>query len=387
MKTITQVSDIPVVTDFKDAVHIDQHMDLPSDWLVYIADVRGSTKAIEAGRYKAVNITGSSCILAAINAAKPNKILFTFGGDGATLVVPPQLEGAVSEALLGVAKLAEEMYQLTLRVGRVPISRLRAAGAPTKVMMLKLGKAEPLAQFSGVGFSLAEAWIKDAAKGPEFCLSPSATTKLPNLDGLECRWSPVKPQHGFCVSVLAQSISALPKERDAFYEALLKQVQPPLTRKQLHLSFSIRGYILEARARHGRGWSGLFYFCFAYGITQLFRFLWLTVLAAHGKKYQDELVNQSDYQKFDGTLRLVSDLDQARLTSLTEFLESHYQRREAIYGVQVSGSAQLTCLIFDRSRGNHLHFVDGSEGGYALAAKGFKHRMKELMDSPRAQSR
>jgi hypothetical protein len=36
----------------------------------------------------------------------------------------------------------------------------------------------------------------------------------------------------------------------------------------------------------------------------------------------------------------------------------------------------MTCLVFERG-GRQVHFVDGADGGYALAAKDMKQRMKE----------
>ena len=37
--------------------------------------------------------------------------------------------------------------------------------------------------------------------------------------------------------------------------------------------------------------------------------------------------------------------------------------------------ALMTCLVFERE-GRQVHFVDGADGGYALAAKAMKARMK-----------
>ena len=43
----------------------------------------------------------------------------------------------------------------------------------------------------------------------------------------------------------------------------------------------------------------------------------------------------------------------------------------------------MTCLVFDRN-GHHLHFVDGADGGYALAATEFKARMHNKVVNWRA---
>jgi hypothetical protein len=39
--------------------------------------------------------------------------------------------------------------------------------------------------------------------------------------------------------------------------------------------------------------------------------------------------------------------------------------------------ALLTCIVFSYN-GNHVHFVDGSDGGYALAARSLKAQLKSL---------
>jgi hypothetical protein len=45
-----------------------------------------------------------------------------------------------------------------------------------------------------------------------------------------------------------------------------------------------------------------------------------------------------------------------------------------VYGLHVSKHALMTCLVFDRF-GKQVHFVDGSGGGYALAAKQMKEQL------------
>ena len=54
--------DLPSFDDFQrlgDDVH---YSALPSDWYVVISDVRGSTKAIEQGRYQDVNTLGAASV-------------------------------------------------------------------------------------------------------------------------------------------------------------------------------------------------------------------------------------------------------------------------------------------------------------------------------------
>jgi spermidine synthase len=42
------------------------------------------------------------------------------------------------------------------------------------------------------------------------------------------------------------------------------------------------------------------------------------------------------------------------------------------YGMNVSETALMTCLVTSPTGGLHVHFVDGGDGGYTSAAKTMK---------------
>jgi hypothetical protein len=48
-----------------------------------------------------------------------------------------------------------------------------------------------------------------------------------------------------------------------------------------------------------------------------------------------------------------------------------------IYGHHISKESVMTCYIQNRNA-KHIHFVDGSDGGYTEAAKEFKMKLKLL---------
>lgn len=52
-----------------------------------VTDVRGSTGAIEDGRYRDVDALGVASIIALCNALPELDLPYVFGGDGATLLV------------------------------------------------------------------------------------------------------------------------------------------------------------------------------------------------------------------------------------------------------------------------------------------------------------
>mmetsp|Transcript_16047 Transcript_16047/g.44172 ORF Transcript_16047/g.44172 Transcript_16047/m.44172 type:complete len:670 (+) Transcript_16047:172-2181(+) len=129
---------IPSFDKFIDLVHDDHYLPLPVNWHIIVADVAGSTKLIESGRYRDVNTIGVACICAVRNALLKmaptlrqrhysqfgQEFPYVFGGDGATLVVAPHQHEAAIHALCAVQRLAQENYDMVLRVGSVTIEQL-----------------------------------------------------------------------------------------------------------------------------------------------------------------------------------------------------------------------------------------------------------------------
>jgi hypothetical protein len=79
---------LPALTSFTEAAQGRLQADVPPDWWIVIADVAGSTRAIEAGAYKDVNTVGVACIAAVVNVDRSLELPYIFGGDGATFAVP-----------------------------------------------------------------------------------------------------------------------------------------------------------------------------------------------------------------------------------------------------------------------------------------------------------
>src|SRR5271170_7151760 len=116
--------ELPAFSDFREVTGSAPFKPLPPDWKVVVVDIQGSTEAIEAGRYKDVNIVGASAIAAAQNAMDKRDFPFVFGGDGATLAIPPGSFEKVAAALDGVRAMAREKFRLPLRVGAVDVAEL-----------------------------------------------------------------------------------------------------------------------------------------------------------------------------------------------------------------------------------------------------------------------
>lgn len=102
-------ANLPVLENFLDITDSRNFHSVPRDWYVIVTDIVNSTKAIESGRYKDVNLLGACSIIAVLNIASKIEIPFVFGGDGAALLIPPSLFLEAQQALLVTRQMAKDL--------------------------------------------------------------------------------------------------------------------------------------------------------------------------------------------------------------------------------------------------------------------------------------
>jgi hypothetical protein len=378
---------LPVFDDFALITEPGHYQPVPEEWHVAVADVEGSTAAIAAGRYKEVNVVGAASIIAVLNAIKPLRVPFVFGGDGASLCVPETVVGPVREALLATKRMAQEEFGLALRVGMVPVREILAAGHQVLVARYRVSAHYTQAVFTGGGLAFAEACLKDPERGQGYRLEVGEADLAGRFAGLECRWDDIPSPHGETVALVAMAVAPGPERRAAIYRQVLDQIESiygddefcrPVRLDRMRLARSDRQLTVEARVQSaGRGrlfraayWVGL-KLQMALGYVLFPRNLrWGGV---DWGAYQREVVANSDCRKFDDLLREVLAGTPQQREALTHALEELRGQGELVYGLHAAPSALMTCVIFNR-HGEHVHFVDSAQGGYAMAAAQMKQQ-------------
>jgi len=367
---------------FADVADMDNYRLAPDDWHVIIADVKGSTQAIEEGRYKQVNMIGAACINAVLNITAKGRIPYVFGGDGATLLVPSSCLDDCKQVLLGVRYLAASRFNLSLRVGVVAVATIHEHNYH-RVMVGKyqLSPVNALATFSGGGMELAEKWIKSGSK---YLLEQEPDDRHPDLSGLSCRWEPLASQNGVMLSLLMQANSDDESDKTKLYRELIKDIGKlsgdtestgkPVCDANMKFRWPPRGLSAEIDATVGTRNRGLY--ALRLYLNSLFQWFLdrfdLSAGGYQGKQYRVELRDNTDYRRFDDTLRILLDCSAAQADEIDAMLAHRAQRGELNYGLHRSDSALMTCLVFNLDQGEHLHFVDGSDGGFTSAAKNLK---------------
>ncbi len=146
--------------EFEGFADFDAYAPVPSDWTVLAGDVRGSTAAIAAGQYRAVNMVGAAVITAVLNACRGLDLPYVFGGDGGFVLVPRSRAQAGAAALRQLQAHAERVFGLSLRAAAVPVSRLREEGHDLRLRRFRLNGSNHLAMFAGSGLERADAILK-----------------------------------------------------------------------------------------------------------------------------------------------------------------------------------------------------------------------------------
>jgi hypothetical protein len=90
------------------------------------------------------------------------------------------------------------------------------------------------------------------------------------------------------------------------------------------------------------------------------------------KRYLKELVENSDFRKYDDALRMVLDCTPALAATLEQRLSAAAAAGIVRYGLHRQNAAVMTCFTPSVLRSDHVHFIDGAEGGYAQAAIALK---------------
>ena len=368
---------LPIFDGFASIMDPARYQPLPDNWLLGLTDVVSSTKAIEDGRYKAVNTAGASVIAAVSNALGGRKFPFVFGGDGASFAVSGEDEAVARAALAATAAWTRDELDLELRVALVPVSAVKEQGLNVSVARFAPSKNVSYAMFSGGGL----AWADRAMKQGQYAVPPAEPGTRPDLTGLSCRWNDIPASHGLILSLVVAPVThGDPAFRKLVEELLAElehsaEVARPVPDNAPSVGWPPPGLDLEARASRKSG-EGLLMRRLRVGADTLIAFIVMRFGIRIGgfdpMVYRREVVENSDFRKFDDNLRMTLDCTPALADRIEQRLAKAEADKIARFGLHRQPSAIMTCIVPSIADSSHVHFVDGAAGGYALAARRLK---------------
>lgn len=381
---------LPVIREFSAVSDLANYSRLPDEWQIVVADVEDSTGAIRAGMYKAVNISGVSVITSVLNATRPLAIPYIFGGDGASLCIPACHADRIRTVLIATKAMADHNFGLRLRIGIVPVSVVTEANYRVLVARYRVSSHYVQAAFAGGGIEYAEALIKQKSGSP-YRIEGTDQAAEADFSGLECRWDNVPSQHGEIIALMVKAITPSLEEQAQIYRGVINRIQTiygedescrPVYLDGLQATYNVKKLGYETAVRtftrgHMARFGYLAKILLQNIIGRLLMTLRLTINDVDWGKYKTDLIYNSDFKKFDGVLRAILSGTPQQREELAAWLNEQYEKKLCVYGIHTSQDALITCLISKRS-GEHYHFIDGADGGYAMAATAMKQQLKQL---------
>jgi len=157
----------------------------------------------------------------------------------------------------------------------------------------------------------------------------------------------------------------------------------PLKQEYINLTSSPEKLSVEARLRTRKLFQRFLYqvklFLLSFGGRHVLKHKTKTATADWGD-YVPTLIKNTDYRKVDEALRMVLAGSKAQTERLRAVLENMKSDGKLIFGLHSSKKALITCIVTNYNK-DHVHFLDGADGGYALAALELKKQRQSLLNN------
>ena len=283
--------------------------------------------------------------------------------------------------------LAKDEFDLDLRIGFVPVGDVCDRGAVVLVARYEVSPGNYLAQFGGGGVELADELIKSEKTSATYSVPDYSLEGLPDLSGLSCRWEPLETQKGIILCLLIKPQGASFQRRQEILSNFLSELSKvlgselnsasPVTKKSMRFSWPPKGLAAEAKVtRAEKSYSQKIVELYVKSFIQwmLERFN-LSAAGYNAPVYREELKTNSDYCKFDDVLRMVLDCTVEQVEQVCALLDRMHATGQVDFGLYETERALMTCLLFDLEASQHLHFIDGDNGGFYSASIGLKEQI------------
>jgi hypothetical protein len=90
------------------------------------------------------------------------------------------------------------------------------------------------------------------------------------------------------------------------------------------------------------------------------------------RQHTADVALNADFRKYEDGLKLTVDVSSDVGDRLEAVLVQAAQAGVCRFGLHRQDEALVTCIVPSHTDRNHMHFVDGAAGGYALAASMLK---------------
>lgn len=345
---------------------------VPDDWCIVVVDVEQLKKEVSKDSHNDVNLVTTGSIITVLNTIKSIdkqiQIPYFFRGSSATFILPKTILVSVMSALETYKSHVLKNLDIILEYGSIAVSELYEMKATIKIAKLRLNGFLVIPVILGNGLKVAERLIRSRFKDRNDLLE---SEPLIDLQGMECRWDEIEPnleeKKVICLLVVCNK----EREQAEIFTKILSEIdyifgdlnaRTPITTAKLKLDNSFKKMRKEMYARLGK--SDRWYFVQNWLITYFGSFYFKFFKG--GKAYLYRVTQLSDTMVLDGSINTIFSGTERDINKLKLFLDTLEADGDIFYGMHATHASIMSCYIEDREE-NHIHFVDGTEGGYQRA--------------------
>ena len=374
-------SDLQSFSQFEEIAEDQHYAPAPENWCIVVSTVVDPSALIENHRYRDVNTVGAATIVAVKNAIQDVDIPYVFGGDEAILLIPETRRDSVSRNLDALRQIARKRFQMEMRIAIVPIRDLLAEETSIEVAKLRMIGDQSVALLRGEGIPLAREMGKKSPTNYE--IENSHCTSV-DLEGLSCRWHEIPNQHGF---ILSLQVKARKENANRVYADLIAKLTSifagvlddanPVNPSLMTYRSTSELVVHEKRLVKPFSMSWLKRHLEIFAAIIIFKWRLIPQFLFRSDTYQSSMRSHADYRHFDNTFRMILDCTPQQVMELSEYLDNAHEREELYYGIHQSQTSLMTCFVQGLGTGEHVHFIDGGDGGYAMASRKLEEQMEK----------
>ena len=355
---------------------------MPEDWFVFVVDIENSTSAVQEGKHQEVNLCATGSIVTVLNEIrkinKKIRVPYFFGGDGTTFIIPAQFHEKVYSILENYRHHVKFKTSLVLRVGYLKVAEIYKLNHKINIAKFALTEHLTIPIVLGNGLKYAEEVIKSS-----FVNTQKKESELDKvaLIGMECRWQEIKPKEDKEKVICLLVNCHLEQNQGAIYKDIFEKINEifgdyqernPISNDRLRLNSSIKKMKGELRLKYDNYSFGMLLKSWISTIIGDFGFRVLSTKI----EYFRNIPLLADTIMMDGVLHTVFSGTEKKINQFMPYIEALEQQGIIKYGIQITHSTIMSCYVEDRQN-NHIHFVDGTEGGYTRAAMMYKLKRTE----------
>jgi hypothetical protein len=353
---------------------------VPEDWYIFVVDIENSTEAVQNGMHEQVNLAATGSIVTVLNEIKKSseeiRIPYFFGGDGTTFIIPSIFQAKMLSLLENYRHHVKSTSSLILRVGGIAVKDIYESNHEIKIAKLALTKHMTIPIVLGTGLKYAEKVIKSSFVDT---LIRESEIESINLIGMQCRWNEVKPKEEENKIVCLLVGSHLNYNQAEIYKDIFEKIDDifgnykernPISTSELKLDLSIdkiRGELKMKNSNYGIiteliNWLGSVFYNFYFKIY------------SERNEYLRNIPLLADTIMIDGGINTVFSGTQKKIDKFITYIDEMEREGKITYGMNITHSSIMSCYVEDR-RDKHIHFIDGTNGGYTKAALMYKSKI------------